>query len=246
MKLPQRLVVLGLTISVLSACSSSQPDYSKIPESELFSKAHKEIKSGTLKNATTLFEQMDKIYPFGPYSEQVQLDLIYSYYKTSEYSLAIASIDRFLKLNPTHPNVDWVIYMRGLCNMIMDDNQIQSWFGVDRSSRDQSYATAAFKDMSHLIQRFPGSPYTKDAEQRLIYLKNRLAKYQYYVAKYYTERQAYVAVINRVEYMLSVFPDTLSTRRALHLMENAYKKLGLITEAKQVRTVIEENKHPHS
>lgn len=246
MKLPQCLVILGLTVSTLIACSSSQPDYSNIPEVELFSKAHKEIKTGTLTSATKLFEQMDKIYPFGPYSQQVQLDLIYSYYKTSDYSMAIASIDRFLRLNPTHSNVDWVLYMRGLCNMSMDDNQIQSWFGVDRSSRDQGYVIAAFNDFSHLVRSFPSSPYTKDAGERLIYLKNRLSKHQYNVAKYYTQRQAYIAVINRVEYMLSVFPDTLSTRRALPLMENAYKKLGLTVEANNVKQLIAADKKKNS
>lgn len=242
MKLPHRLVVLGIVIIMVTGCSSSQPDYSNTPEVDLFLMAHKELTSGTLKNAANLFEQMDKIYPFGPYSQQVQLDLIYSYYKNADYALAIASIDRFLKLNPTHPNVDWVLYMRGLSNMIQDDNLIQNWFGVDRSSREQDYAIAAFRDFSQLINAYPGSPYAKDAAARLVYLKNRLAKYQYYVAKYYTDRGAYVAVINRVESMLATFPDTNATYRSLPLMLKAYDKLGLTQEAFVVHRVIKANK----
>lgn len=241
MKLYQRLLFISLFISTLVACSSSQPDYSEVSEVALFSQAQDEMKNGALKTATTLFEKMDKIYPFGPYSQQVQLNLIYTYYKSAKYSLAIASIDRFLKFNPTHAHADWVLYLRGLSNMIMDDNQIQSWFGIDRSSRDQDYVIAAFRDFSHLVKTFPLSPYANDAGKRLIYLKNRLAKHQYGIAKYYSEKQAYVAVINRIEYMLTTFPDTLATRQALPLMQRAYKKLGLTTEAENVKQLINAN-----
>lgn len=238
MKLYQRLLLISLFISSLAACSSSQPDYSKIPEVELFSQAQEEMRTGAIKTATSLFEQMDKIYPFGPYSQQVQLDLIYSYYKSSDYPLAIASIDRFLKLNPTHPNVDWVLYLRGLCNMLMNDNPIQEWFGIDRSNRDQSYAIAAFKDFSHLVKNYPTSLYNRDAGKRLNYLKNQFAKQQYHIVNYFNKRQAYVAVINRVESMLAVFPNTLATRRSLPYMAKAYSKLGLTNEAQYVEKLI--------
>ncbi|WP_392565647.1 outer membrane protein assembly factor BamD [Utexia brackfieldae] len=241
MKLYQRLLVIGLSASILAACSSSKPDYSNVPEPDLYTRAQTEMEQGMLKSSTKLLEEMDKIYPFGPYSQQVQLNLIYSYYKSSDLSLAVASIDRFLKLNPTHPNIDWVIYMRGLSNMILDDNQIQGWFGVDRSDRDQDYAVAAFKDFSYLITNFPNSSYGYDAQKRLLFLKNRLSKYQYKVAEYYTKRGAYAAVINRVDNMLKLYPDTQATRNALPLMEKAYRKLGLINEANNVQKIIAAN-----
>lgn len=241
MKLYQQFLAIGLSVSMLAACSSSRVDYSDVPESDLFSKSQATLDDGAFKSATTLLEAMDKSYPFGPYSQQVQLNLIYTYYKTSEFPVAIASIDRFLKLNPTHPNVDWVLYIRGLSNMVLDDNQIQGWFGVDRSDREQDYAIAAFKDFTYLVNNFPNSDYSYDAQQRLIFLKNRLAKYQYKIAQYYTKREAYVAVINRVENMLTMFPDTQATRNALPLMANAYHQLGLTAEAEKVERLIAAN-----
>ncbi|OCG07795.1 membrane biogenesis protein [Gilliamella sp. wkB178] len=234
--------LLAIALSgALIGCTSSKPDVEHVSELELHTKAQQELESGNLKSSITVLEAMDKNYPFGPYSQQVQLDLIYAYYKSGDLPLAIASIDRFLKLNPTHPNIDWVIYMRGLTNMAQDNNMIQGWFNVDRSDRDTDYAMAAFKDFTYLVSSFPSSNYAADAEKRLVFLKNRLARYQLKVVQYYTERGAYVAVINRVTQMLTLFPDTDSTKEALLLMRNAYNELGLVDETQKVDQLIQAN-----
>jgi outer membrane protein assembly factor BamD len=234
------LLAIALS-SLLIGCTSTKPDVENISELELHNKAKAELEGGNLKSSVTVLETIDKNYPFGPYSQQVQLDLIYAYYKTADYPMAIASIDRFLKLNPTHPHIDWVIYMRGITNMAQNDNIIQSWFNVDRSDRDPEFAITAFKDFTYLISSFPDSSYAPDAKKRLIYLKNRIARYELKVAQYYTNRGAYVAVINRVTQMLALFPDTDSTKSALLLMRNAYDKLGLDDETHKVDQLIQAN-----
>ncbi|OCG03114.1 membrane biogenesis protein [Gilliamella sp. wkB112] len=234
------LLAIAIT-GALIGCTSSKPDVENVSELELHTKAQQELESGNLKSSITVLETMDKNFPFGPYSQQVQLDLIYAYYKSGDLPLAIASIDRFLKLNPTHPNIDWVIYIRGLTNMAQDNNMIQGWFNVDRSDRDTDYATAAFKDFTYLVSSFPTSNYAADAEKRLVFLKNRLSRYQLKVVQYYTKRGAYVAVINRVTQMLTLFPDTDSTKEALLLMRNAYNELGLADETQKVDQLIQAN-----
>lgn len=241
MKLYLKYSFIAAMTGLLIACSSSKPDVESIPEKDLYSQADQELQNGNIRSSIKILEELDKAYPFGPYSQQVQLDLIYAYYKSGDLPVAIASIDRFLKLNPTHPNVDWVIYIRGLANMAQDDNQIQGWFNVDRADRDTSYAKAAFRDFTYLVSNYPYSPYSYDAEKRLVFLKDRLAKYQLKVAQYYTKRGAYVAVVNRVNDMLVTFSDTDATKHALLLMRNAYNKLELKDQMDTTNKLIEAN-----
>ncbi|MDF7671377.1 outer membrane protein assembly factor BamD [Orbaceae bacterium ESL0721] len=241
LRLHSLLVTCGIVSSLLIGCTSTKTELSRIPEIELHQKAQTELENGNIKSAITILEAMDKNYPFGPYSQQVQLDLIYAYYKSGDLPLAVVSIDRFLKLNPTSQNIDWAIYMRGLSNMAQDDNMIQGWFNVDRSDRDTEFAKTAFKDFTYLVSAFPHSPYATDAQKRLVFLKNRLSRYQLKVAQYYTDRGAYVAVINRTISMLEQFPDTDSTKEALLLMRNAYNQLGLINEVQKVDLLIQAN-----
>ena len=241
MKLRLHTILAIALSSMLIGCTTTKPDVENVPEIELHNKAKAELESGNLKSSITVLEAIDKNYPFGPYSQQVQLDLIYAYYKTADYPLAIASIDRFLKLNPTHPNIDWVIYMRGISNMAQNDNTIQGWFNVDRSDRDPEFAMAAFKDFTYLVTSFPNSSYAADAQKRLVFLKNRIARHELKVSQYYTKRGAYVAVINRVTQMLALFPDTDSTKSALLLMRNAYNELGLVDESQKVDQLIQAN-----
>ncbi|WP_127958821.1 outer membrane protein assembly factor BamD [Serratia microhaemolytica] len=237
----KHLVAVATLSLVLAGCSSSQDATSDSPPAEVYASAQEKLQDGNFKGAITLLEKLDSRYPFGPYSQQVQLDLIYAYYKSADLPLARASIDRFMRLNPTHPNIDYVIYMRGVTDMALDDSALQSLFGIDRSDRDPLQAHEAFRDFSLLIQQYPNSQYAPDAHKRLIALKERLAKYELSVAQYYTKRGAYVAVVNRVEQMMSEFPDTQATRDALPLMENAYRQLALETQADKVAKIIAAN-----
>lgn len=127
------------------------------------------------------------------------------------------------------------MYMRGLTNMALDDSALQGFFGVDRSDRDPQHARAAFNDFSKLVRGYPNSQYTTDATKRLVFLKDRTAKYEYSVAEYYTARGAWVAVVNRVEGMLRDYPDTQATRNALPLMENAYRQMQMNAQAEKSR-----------
>lgn len=237
-----KYLVAAATLSLaLAGCSSSKDAVPDNPPSEIYATAQQKLQDGNFKAAITQLEALDNRYPFGPYSQQVQLDLIYAYYKSADLPMAQASIDRFMRLNPTHPNIDYVLYMRGLTDMALDDSALQGFFGIDRSDRDPEHARQAFRDFSQLVQRYPNSQYSADATKRLVYLKDRLAKYELSVAQYYTKRGAYVAVVNRVDNMLRNYPDTQATRDALPLMENAYKQMNLTAQADKVAKIIAEN-----
>lgn len=237
-----KYLVAAATLSlVLVGCSSNRDAVPDNPPADIYASAQQKLQDGNYKGAIKELEALDNRYPFGPYAQQVQLDLIYAYYKSADLTLAQASIDRFLRLNPTHPNVDYVMYMRGLTDMALDDSALQGFFGVDRSDRDPEHARAAFRDFTQLIRSYPNSQYATDATKRLVYLKDRLAKHELSVVQYYTKRGAYIAVTNRVEQMLRDYPDAQATRDALPLMRNAYQELRLPAQAEKVTRIIDAN-----
>ncbi len=237
-----KYLVAAATLSLaLVGCSSSKDTVPDSLPSKIYASAQEKLQDGNFKAAIKQLEALENRYPFSPYSQQIQLDLIYTYYKNADLPLAQAAIARFIRLNPTHPNIDYVIYMRGLTDIALDDSALQGLFGVDQSDRDSTHARDAFRDFSQLVHNYPNSQYAADAKKRLVYLKDRLAKYELLVAQFYTKREAYVAVVNRVEGMIRDYPDTQATRAALPLMEKAYRNLQLDAEADKVAKIIAAN-----
>lgn len=216
-----------LALSLLFGCSSSEDIVPDVPPSELYSDAQISLQSGNWLTAIEKLEALDSRYPFGAYSEQVQLDLIYAYYKNDDLALGLATIERFTRLNPTHEKMDWVLYMRGLTHMAQDRNFMHDLFNVDRSDRDPEPVKAAFADFKKLLQRYPASPYAEDAHKRLFALKNRLAEYDLATADFYLRREAWIAAINRTQELQKTYPDTEAARKSLRIQLEAYKQLKL-------------------
>ncbi|UGA55281.1 outer membrane protein assembly factor BamD [Vibrio sp. VB16] len=219
-----------LALSLLFGCSSSDEIVPDVPASELYTDAQSSLRSGNWLTAVEKLEALDSRYPFGPYSEQVQLDLIYAYYKNGDLPLALATIERFSRLNPTHTKMDWVLYMRGLSHMAQDQNYMHNIFNIDRSDRDPEPVKSAFADFKRLLQRYPNSAFAADAQKRMYALKNRLANYDLASADFYLRREAWIAAINRSQELQKTYPDTEAARESLEIQLEAYQQLGL-TEA---------------
>jgi len=216
-----------LAVAILSGCSSTEEVVPDVPPSELYTTAQQALQSGSWITAIEQLEALDSRYPFGAYSEQVQLDLIYAYYKNDDLALGEATIDRFNRLNPAHEKADWVLYMRGLTNMAQDRSFMHDLFSIDRHDRDPEPSRKAFRDFKRLLERYPNSHYAGDAKARMTYLKNRLADYELATADFYIRREAWVAAINRAQLIQRHYPDTQAARQSLKLMLVAYDKLGL-------------------
>jgi len=226
-----RLITTSFFIAIfIAGCSSkksSKPKVADKPPVELYQDAALALESANFEKASEVLEALDSRYPFGPHSDQVQLELIYAYYKRGEMALALANIDKFIRLNPTHKDLDYVYYMRGLTNLTVDDQFFQNLFGIDRFNRDQSYSQRAFKDFNQVLKYYPNSEFAKDARQRMIYIKDRVARYEISIAEWYIKREAYIAAINRSKIVLNNYPDTNSVSAALEIMIQAYDELGL-------------------
>lgn len=220
------IALFSVMISACSSTSSIDEANSKLAPDVLYQQARTSMELGNYTKAVQSLEALDSRYPFGPYKTQVQLDLIYSYYKLNDPASGIANVDRFIRLNPTHPDIDYVYYMRGLINMQSDSYLFHDLFNIDRTDRDPKNAELAFKDFDRLIKLYPNSKYAADAQKRMIWLKDRLAQYNIDVANYYLKMNAWSAAAVRAQLVLENYSGTPSTKDALKIMIKAYGELG--------------------
>ncbi|MGZ8165803.1 MAG: outer membrane protein assembly factor BamD [Methylobacter sp.] len=199
------------------------------------------VEAGNYEKAIKLYEALESRYPFGEESAQTQLDIAYAYYKNNDPDSAIAAADRFIKINPRNPSVDYAYYLKGLVNYNRGIGFIDRFLPTDISQRDPGSARDAYENFADLIRRFPESKYVSDARQRMIALKNNLAMYEVHVARFYMKRKAYIAAVNRSSNVVEKYQRTPAVPYALQIMQEAYTKLDLPELAKDVTKVYEKN-----
>jgi outer membrane protein assembly factor BamD len=193
----------------------------------LYEEAKTEMGNGSYDRAITYFEKLESRYPYGRYAQQSQLEIAYAYYRNNDPASAIAACDRFIKLHPNHPTVDYAYYLKGVVNFYEDQSALAQWSGQDPTERDPRSARDSFAAFKELVARFPKSKYVPDATARMNYLVNGLASHEVHVARYYYERGAYVAAVNRAQYTVKTYPETPAVEEALYITMRAYEKLGM-------------------
>ena len=223
----KHLLLVGV-LALLAACSSNAPVIDEsLSESELYRKAQTDLDAENYGSAVETLRALEARYPFGRYAEQAQLELIYAYYQNYEPEAATASADRFIRLHPTHQNVDYAYYIRGLASFTRDQGIIERFLPLDMTRRDPGAARDSFNDFAQLINRFPNSQYAPDARARMVYLRNLLAAYDVHVGHYYPKRGAYLAAANRGRYVVENFQQTPSVGDGLALMVAGYNRLAM-------------------
>ena len=194
---------------------------------KLYSEAKDAMNDGAYDRAIKYFEKLEARYPYGRYAQQSQLEVAYAYFRQAETSSAIAACDRFIRLHPNHPNVDYAYYLKGLANFNEDLGLLGYISNQDLSERDPKAARDSFDAFKELVTKFPESKYAVDATARMKYLVNALASHQVHVASYYLKRGAYVAAINRAQGAIKTYPDAPANEEALFIMIKAYDALGM-------------------
>ena len=238
------LTIVSLMLLFLVGCSSNQ-DIEITSEQEVYQKAAKRMKANQWDAAIQTLQLLEEHFPFGAYAEQAQLELIYAYYKTSEYDAAIASADRFIRLNPQHPNVDYAYYMRGVASF-SNETSFRSALITDTSNRDAGSAKASFEHFTELLSRFPESQYGPDSKKRMEHLRNTLARYEIHVANYYFKRGAFLAAVNRGRYVVENMQTTPAVPDGLAVMAQAYHLLKMQDLADDTVRILKKNfpQHP--
>ena len=194
---------------------------------KLYTEAKDNLNSRNYEQAIKYYEKLEARFPYGRYAQQAQLEIAYAYYKDNEPAQAVTAADRFIKLHPNHPSVDYAYYLKGLANFNEDLGWTGYVSGEDMTERDPKSAREAFEAFKDLATRFPGSRYAPDAVARMNYLVNALASHEIHVARYYMKRKAYVAAANRVQYALKTYPRAPANEEGLVIMVSAYDALGL-------------------
>lgn len=229
-----------LVACIIVGCKSDGEEIEQ-PEKIYYDQAQARMASGNYFGAIEVLEAIDNRYPFGKYAEQAQVELIYAHFMNSETEAAHTAAEKFIRLHPRHPNIDYAYFMKGLSSYTRDREFIVRFSNTDVSNRDVSGAKESFAELSEFITRFPDSQYIPYAQQRNIYLRNMIAKNELAVADYYVSIDAYIGAIRRANYVIENIPNSSENYRALKILEVSYSKLGYSDLLDDVRLLLKAN-----
>ena len=229
------LMLLILSLSLTTGCSwlgwgdeeQTEEDSAGLTEKDFYERIQTSLNASNWTVAISNLQLLESQFPFGKYAEQGQLELIYAQYKSGDYESSIASADRFIRLHPQHPNIDYAFYVKGLSEISQTGGFFDSFLPTDSSMRDIGEARGAFTTLTELLSRFPESPYAADARKRLVSLRNRLARAEIHVANYYFTRGAYLAAANRGRFVVENFQQSPAVPDGLAVMAQAYYLLEM-------------------
>lgn len=239
--------VLLACASLLAACSGMKEEDKTATWSpnKIYSEAKDEMDSGNYDKAVPLYEKLEGRAAGTPLAQQAQLERAYAQYKAGEQASALATLDRFVKLHPTSPALDYALYLKGIVNFNDNLGMFSFMTRQDLSERDQKAAKESFEAFRDLVARFPDSKYTPDARARMTYIVNSLAQYEVHVARYYYSRGAYVAAVNRAQEAIADYRDVPAIEEALYILVRSYDALGMTKLRDDARRVMEKS-YPNS
>mgnify|MGYP006064986343 CR=1 FL=1 len=227
----------------ISSCSKDEVEIER-PEELYYDQAQRRMKVNNYFGAIESLKRIETQYPFGKYAEQAQIELVYCYFMNGEYEASHSASERFIRLHPRHPNIDYAYFIKGLSSYTRDAGLLARIANTDLSERDVSGAKLSFSELTEFLTRFPDSQYAPYAKQRLIYLRNLVASNELHAAEYYIDRKAYIAAIRRASYVLENIPNSDQNYRALQVLKNAYENLGYDDLLNDTKKLIALNPRP--
>lgn len=234
-----RLILFLAAFGLLSACAGNDEQESEVSNlTEAYEEAKGAIERSNYRRGIQIFEAIQARYPFSDLSRQIQLELMYAYYKSRQKEQAIDAADTFMRENPIDPRVDYALYIKALSYFESEAGFIERRFKKDITERPPKDVQQSYSALRRLVDRYPASKYAPDAQQRMLFLKNRLAAYENHVADYYLRRGAYVAALNRAKNALEEYNGVAANARSLEIMVGAYEELGMQDLAADARRVL--------
>ena len=235
------LTVCALSTALLAGCASEKSKDDTLAAGQLYQQIQANIAAGNYKTATERLHTLQSRFPFDTFGTQAELDLIYTSYLNQDYDGAEDAADRFIREHPRHADVDYAYYMKGVAYFDPAVSLLQGWLKRDNFQRDPTNAQKSFEAFRTLLQRYPESRYAPDARQRMIFLRERLADFDWIVADWYMRRGAWISAIQRADNIVQHYPQTPRVEDALQIMITAYTQLGMTELADDSRKVLEKN-----
>jgi outer membrane protein assembly factor BamD len=233
-----RLLIVLCAAAIATGCSSRKDDELLSDAQQYYDKGSRALQKGDYQTSIVHYETLEARYPFSKQARQAQLDLIFAYYSNREPESVIDAARQFERENPSHPRVDYAIYMRGMALFSGEKSAFHRFFNIDLSMRPPKDARDSYSAFAELIRRFPDSRYAPDARQRMLFLRNRVAQHENHIARYYYDRGAYAAALSRANYALKVFDGAPTTSDSLTIMVDSYRKLGMYDLANDAELVL--------
>jgi outer membrane protein assembly factor BamD len=233
------VLALGL---LLSGCANNPKDVTAgwTPE-KIYAEAREEANSGAWDKAIGYYEKLEGRAAGTVLAQQAQIDKAFAQYKTGDKIQALATLDRFIRLHPASPALDYALYLKGLVNFNDNLGMFSFLTQQDLSERDQMAAKVSFEAFKELTTRFPDSKYTPEARQRMMYIVNALASYEVHVAQYYASRGAHVAAVNRAQQAIAEYQGVPAVEEALSILVRSYDALGMTGLRDDAKRVLEKN-----
>jgi outer membrane protein assembly factor BamD len=240
------LLLLLLALLAVGCHRDKKPDDAEVlPVDKMYEVAKDALTTGNHTKAIRYYQRLIARFPFGPYTEQSQMELSFTQFKEGKNEDAYSTINRFIKTYPTQKHIDYAYYLRGVINFDRDRGFLDHYANQDMTKRDQGNTLQSFEDLNELVTKFPASRYTPDGRQRMIYLRDNLSRAQVHVAEFYLKRGAYVAAINRSKDVLERYERTPAAGDALAIMTVSYKSLGQEKLASDTERVLKANYPDH-
>lgn len=240
------LVMLAVAMVGCKTFGKRGNELETLPVEALYQRGVTAIDNANYNQATEVFTRLIGRFPFGAYSEQSQINLAYAQYKNFKHDDAYSTINRFIRTYPTHKNIDYAYYLRGLVNFDRQADFLSRMVGLDISRRDQAFLNQSFEDFSELLKRYPQSRYAPDGRQRLIYLRESMARAEINIALFYLRKGAYVAAANRAKGVVETYPQTVQVGDGLAIMVDSYRALGQTQLADDAERVLKLNYPDHA
>ena len=231
------ILLVAAACAALAGCGRGDERDELSAADVLYERGHAALEGGDFRKALRFLGTLKARFPFNPQTRQAQLEIIYCHYRLNDQDSAVEAAREFERENPRHPNVDYAIYMRGLALFARQPGRFGRLFRIDYSRRPVLTAGESFDAFTHLTTRYPESEYAADARRRMVYLRNRMARYENHVAEYYLRRGAWIAAANRARFAIDNYHGSPEIAGSLKILVKAYRRIGLdelATDAEQM------------